>query len=470
MTHLDTHVARRLTRFYLLALTAVALLTLAGQVLVQRTLRDLLDDAHVVNVAGRQRMLSQQLTKTALLLAQAPAGYPVDSARRALPGVLREWAQTHEALRRGYLPGKTRVKNSPQLDSLFGRVQPLVVRIRRNVRQAGTDRAALETLLRDEAAFLPLMDAIVGQYDRESRARVAAVQQTEWVLAATTFLVLLLEGLFIFRPVVRYTRTVVRRLMRSELTLRDTNEELVATNQTLQGAQEALLRTSQEKYQLQTAEARIRSGALLEGQEEERRRLARELHDGIGQMLTGLKLYTEKLGEVPFQTDKQRRHYDELRRLLHETIEATRTVSFNLMPAVLVDFGLPAALRLLAEQTAKGSGIAVAFSGPKEEYRWVPSLEIGLYRITQEALNNAVKHARAGRIAVSLSQQRGRVQLRVEDDGVGFEFRRGTTGQPPGNGLSNLRTRAELLGGTFRISSAPGAGTKILVTFPVPSA
>lgn len=470
MTNLDTHVARRLTRFYLLALTAVALLTLAGQVLIQNALRALRDDAHVVNVAGRQRMLSQQLVKTALLQAQPPAGYPTDSAARALPGVLAEWARAHDGLRRGYLPEGVRVKNSPRIDSLFGTVQPIFDRMRRNVLRAGTDPAALGYLLRDEAAFLPRMDAIVLQYDHEALQRVARVRTIEAVLALTTFLVLLLEGLLIFRPAVRYTRRVVQQLLRSETELQVANAQLLATNQSLKTTQAALVRTTEEKFQLQAQEERVRSAALLEGQEEERRRLARELHDGIGQMLTGLKLYTEKLGEVAFQTDRQQRHYDELQRLLHETIDATRTVAFNLMPSVLVDFGLAAALRLLSEQTARGAGVPVRFEGPDSSARLPGSLEIGLYRITQEALNNAVRHAGAQQIGVKLEQENGTVKLRIEDDGRGFQVpKRPRLAGSGGSGLSNLRTRTELLGGTLRISSASGKGTRIVATFPLTS-
>lgn len=470
MTDLDTHVARRLTLFYVLALTAVALLTLAGQVLIQRALRDLRADAHVVNVAGRQRMLSQQLVKTSLLRAHPPAGYPIDSATRTLPGVLAEWERAHDGLRRGYLADGIPVKNSPRIDRLLADVQPIFDRMRGNVRRAGTDPAALGYLLRDEAAFLPRMDAIVRQYDEEAQQRVARVRTIELVLALTTFLVLLLDGLLIFRPVVRHTRRVVQRLVRSETELQTANAQLLATNQSLQTTQAALGRTTEEKFQLQAQKERVRSAALLEGQEEERRRLARELHDGIGQMLTGLKLYTEKLGEVPFQTDKQRRHYDELQRLIHETIEATRTVSFNLMPSVLVDFGLPAALRLLSEQTARGAGVPVEFEGPAEPGRLPGSLEIGLYRITQEALHNAVKHAGADRIGVALIREKSAVRLCIEDNGRGFTVPK----RPPpeaagGSGLSNLRTRTELLGGTLRISSSPGKGTRIFATFPLRS-
>jgi signal transduction histidine kinase len=470
MTNLDTHVARRLTRFYLLALTAVALLTLAGQVLIQYALRDLRDDAHVVNVAGRQRMLSQQLTKTALLGARPPAGYPTDSVARTWPNVLTEWEQAHDGLRRGYLPGTIRVKNSPRIDRLFADVQPIFERMRGNLRRAGTDSVALGYLLRDEAAFLPLMDAIVSQYDQESQQRVARVRTIELALALSTFLVLLLEGLLIFRPAVRYTRGVVTRLLRSESELQTRNDQLRATNQSLQQTQEALLRTTEEKFQLQAAEERVRSASLLEGQEEERRRLARELHDGIGQMLTGLKLYTEKLGEVPFATDKQRRNYDELQRLLHETIDATRMVSFNLMPSVLVDFGLAAALRLLTEQTARGAGVPIAFRADEVPERLPHSLEIGLYRITQEALHNAVKHARARGITVELTQEKRTVRLCIKDDGQGFSPRtRFRANEAGGNGLANLQTRTNLLGGSLRISSAPGKGTRILATFPLRS-
>lgn len=467
-------VARRLTRYYILALTAVALLTLAGQVVIQASLSDVLGDARVINIAGRQRMLSQRLTQRAILLTQPglnPSGAETDA--RDFNDLLRLWKTCHEGLEKGQLPqenGFVRVRLSPTTAVLFRQLDPHFSAMHAGFQEIGrkplaaATTAALRTVLAHEREFLRLMDAIVFQYDRETKQRVDRVRRIELTLAGVTFVVLLLEGLLVFRPVVAHTGRVIEQLIRSEANLQTANERLHFANQSLLQTQEALLRTAEEKYQLEQAEARTRSGSLLEGQEQERRRLARELHDGIGQMLTGLKLHTEQLGGAAF-TEKQRRTYDELRHLLHETIESTRTVAYNLMPSVLSDFGVAAALRLLAEQTAKSAGVAVEFSGP-ELPRLADPVETGLYRIAQEALHNAVKHAGASRITLELERNAATVQLTVTDNGRGFDARRQRS-KSSGSGLGNLRTRAELLGGTLKISSEPGRGTRVLVKLPV---
>lgn len=474
---LDAQVSRRLTRYYILALTAVALLTLAGQAVIQYSLGDVLDDARVINIAGRQRMLSQRLTKRAILLTRPEIYLPgAEAYARDFDDLLALWKTCHEGLKNGRLrqdDQTLRVRVSPTTAALFRQLDPHFAAMFAGFQRLGETRrrgqppgneATLRAVLAHERDFLRLMDDIVFQYDRETKQRVDRVRNIEFTLAVVTFVVLFLEGLFVFRPVVEHTSRVVQRLTQSEASLQTANDRLSFTNQSLLQTQEALLRTAEEKHLLEQKEAKTRSGSLLEGQEEERRRLARELHDGIGQMLTGLKLHTEQLGSAPF-TEKQRRTYDELRRLLHETIDSTRTVAYNLMPSVLSDFGVAAALRLLAEQTAKSSGIAVEFSGT-EPLRLDDSVETGLYRIAQEALHNAVKHAGAGRIVLGLERKHGAVLLTIEDDGRGFDARR-KRGKSLGSGLRNMRTRAELLDGSLKISSEPDRGTRVLVKLPV---
>ncbi|WP_247233847.1 ATP-binding protein [Telluribacter sp. SYSU D00476] len=471
MDQLDRQVARRLTRFYVVALLMVALLTISGLLLVRRTLEDLNDDGRVVNVAGRQRMLSQQLTKLSLLRTQQMTHADVAN----FDSVLHTWHQNHEQLRNGLLRMEKTyvVRKSEVLDSMFVQLEPVFQSIYSGFRvisspQASVqDRAeALRVVLAQEPAFLRQMDQIVFQFDAESLARVQYLERMEWLLGLGTLLILLVEGMFIFRPVVKYTQKVIQMLTRSEEDLRQTNERLAATNRELVATQEELLRMTEEKYQLQAAREKIRSAALLEGQEEERRRFARELHDGIGQMLTGVKLHAEKLKQVPFPEEKQRKRFEDLRELIQETIQTTRQVSFNLMPSVLSDFGLEAGLQLLSDQVASSSGIQIHFEGSGEDKRLPPATEIGLYRIVQEALHNAVKHARAKVIEVKLKRNRGKITLCIEDDGKGFDpGEAGKNGRESqmGSGIENMRTRASLLGGEMKLSSRPGKGTKILV-------
>ncbi|WP_080053755.1 ATP-binding protein [Spirosoma aerolatum] len=483
MYQLDQQVARRLTRFYVIALTVIAMLSLGGLWFIKRTLSNHYDDGRVVNVAGRQRMLSQRLTKLAILRAEGIAATDTVS----FDSLLHDWHQTHDQLRQGKLQMEKAyaVRKSATLDSMFNHIEPYFQAMyqgfsRIGVSEPTTRKEALSIILQNELSFLQQMDAIVFQFDTESFQRIRTLERIEWLLTIATVLTLLIEGFFIFRPVVNHTKAIISRLAKSEQSLQRTNQrleianhELEATNQNLAytnqkllDTQQELVRTTEEKYQLIRAEDRVRSAALLEGQEEERRRFARELHDGIGQMLTGIKLHAEKLKSISLADEKQRQRFAELCDLIADIIQTTRQVSYNLMPSTLSDFGLGPTLQLLAEQTSRSSGIDIVFNGPRNAARLSPTMEIGLYRIAQEALHNAVKYANAPSIRINLQQDRHKLALSVQDDGKGFTLKAARSSEKSSlivNGLENMRTRALLLNGTLTIQSKPKKGTTVEV-------
>jgi signal transduction histidine kinase len=472
MERLDNRVAGSLTRFYVVALCVVAMLTVSGLFLIRRTISGLNHDSRIVNVAGRQRMLSQRLTKLAILktekkTSEDPADFDV---------LLELWRQSHEDLTKNKLPvgeGFATWK-SAALDTMFRNMGPVFdslhqdfTRIKDSSSPQQDRQAAMLRILRNEPVFLAQMDRIVFQFDKESFQRLENLERIEWILDIMTILVLLAEGLLIFRPVVNTTRKVVRMLTESEGALQLSNQKLQEANEHLLEAQNDLLRLQEEKYELQMAEERIRAAALIEGQEEERKRFALELHDGIGQMLTGLKLHAEKLKTMDFSDEKQRKRFGQLVSLIQDTIQTTRQISFNLMPSVLNDFGLAAALKLLCEQTGNSAGIAIPFeemtSGEPELGR---TMETGLYRIAQEALNNAVKHAQAGHILVRLTQSEKQVMLEVNDDGKGFhlsDLKHDREFAYSHNGMENIRTRAQLMNGEMEIISEINSGTRLIV-------
>lgn len=471
MERLDKRVAGSLTRFYVVALCVVALLTVSGLFLIRRTIRNLNHDSRVVNVAGRQRMLSQRLTKLALLKINGIAHK--DSA--SLGSLLTLWKDSHEDLVSRRLPveqGFATWKSQP-LDTMFSELAPVFDHIYDNLRIVDSDSSteaarqqAMAEVLAYEAQFLARMNRIVFQFDKESFERLENLERIEWILDLMTILVLVAEGLLIFRPVVNTTRRVVRMLTESEDALQLSNRKLKDANIQLLETQKELLRLEEEKYELQLAEDRVRAGALIEGQEEERKRFALELHDGIGQMLTGLKLHAEKLKAVQFHDEKHQKRFDQLVALIQDIIQTTRQISFNLMPSVLSDFGLASALRLLCQQTADLSGIKVVFEGDTgERIPMARPMEIGLYRIAQEALNNAVKHANADQIKIKLEQKKNHIILEIADDGKGFlisnlksEGRFLTR-----NGMENIRTRTQLLHGEIEIISKVDSGTRVVV-------
>ena len=474
MPTLEQQVTQRLTRLYILALTAVAVLSIAGQVLIQESLEDTLNDAHVVNIAGRQRMLSQRLSKMAILLTNTDRFS--DESRfyqKDFGETLALWSKCHEGLLNGKLEieREVAVKNSPKINQMLNELNPVFQKIKTQLElilsnQAFDKKQVLDQILVNERLFLKKMDLIVFQYDLESHERVNRVRSIELFLFILTISILLLEGLLIFKPLAAYIKEVISKLIDSEEALQLKNQELSVSNQKLLEAQRDLVKITEEKYELVRKEDNVRSSALMEGQEEERRRLSRELHDGIGQMLTGLRLHSEKLKSLPFANDKQRKTFEEHSKLIEETIEATRMVSFNLMPPILTDFGLGAAIRLLTEYTSQTSNIQVTYESNYGQTRLNSNLEVNLYRIAQEALNNILKHSKATEAKVILKKNKAEIELIISDNGVGFDEKSIKKETIINNGLPNMQTRVRLLGGQMQIQAKSTKGTRITVKIP----
>jgi signal transduction histidine kinase len=200
--------------------------------------------------------------------------------------------------------------------------------------------------------------------------------------------------------------------------------------------------------------------ALLEGQELERKRLARELHDETGQalasILMGLTTLEAELGEEPLAL---------IRGLVGSALDNVRNLTVELRPPVLDDYGLGAALERLATMVAAKSGIEVDLAVAEPVVRLSPEHETALYRIVQEALTNIVKHAGASTVSIMVtSGEGGVVRALVEDDGVGFDPEAVRDGAL---GLVGMRERVHLCQGRIELQSSPGTGTTLLVELPV---
>ncbi len=478
MQNLDKQVSQRLTRHYMVALFAVALLSLFGQILIQRSLNESSDDAHVVNLAGRQRMLSQRLCKMAILLTNK-AHFAEEAAfyENEFNETLNLWVKYHYELKNGKLglEKKYFVKNSKAIQELFNEIEPKFQIISSNADSvskknytANNRHFIIKNMLTNERDFLKIMDKIVFQYDFEAKEKVENVKRIEFILFGFTIITLVFEALLIFIPLVRYVQEVISKIKESKNELQTKNHQLEETNEKLISAQKDLVKATEEKFLMLRKDDNTRSTALIEGQEEERKRLARDLHDGIGQMLTGLKLDSEQLKNLPFVNEKQRKSFEEHQKLIDETIEATRTVSFNLMPSVLTDFGLSSAIRLLLERTVKGVDFKASFNDLTDNISIPNKIENNLYRITQETLTNIIMHAKAKKVSIILSNEKDKyISLVVIDDGKGFDMKKSKKRRVGGNGLGNLQTRVRLLNGTIKIESELGKGTSIFVKIPL---
>lgn len=210
------------------------------------------------------------------------------------------------------------------------------------------------------------------------------------------------------------------------------------------------------------------SGHLLKAQEEERKRISRELHDETGQALMVIRLYLGMLEtSVPGRTAKSKIH--ETVEVVDRTIEGIRRIIARLSPLVLQELGLVAAIRKEAKDLAKNTGVKTRVSVAEDVGRLAPEMEAAIYRVVQEALHNIAKHAQAKTACVQVTRENDFVRLVVEDDGVGIASVT-TAPQRRTFGLAGMRERISGLGGTIRVNSRKGQGTKITVQVPAPRA
>jgi PAS domain S-box-containing protein len=205
---------------------------------------------------------------------------------------------------------------------------------------------------------------------------------------------------------------------------------------------------------------------LVFAQEDERRRIARDMHDQLGEHLTALALRIGRLKQVCADSENLAREVDDLERIALRLDQDVDRLVWELRPTALDDLGLRAALTNYVQDWSSRTGIPARLhtSGLLDE-RLASDIETTLYRIAQEALNNVAKYSRAGHVEVILERRHESVLLVVEDDGIGFETDGGVTGQ--GFGLVGMRERAALVGGNVEIESAPGQGTTVLVRIDV---
>ena len=204
--------------------------------------------------------------------------------------------------------------------------------------------------------------------------------------------------------------------------------------------------------------------AILKGQDSERKRLSRDLHDGIGQILSITK---RKLEEIKDSTQNEggdvdlEKNFEVAVSQINDVIDGVRKISQNLMPSVLEDFGLKAGLKKLCE-TSESKDTKINFSYSGSEHRKTNDIELMLYRIAQEAINNALKYSKASTINVMFYiSEMGDVKLIIADDGCGFDTSLVNDGR--GSGLKNIEERAKVIDAKYSISSIFNTGTIITV-------
>ncbi len=205
-------------------------------------------------------------------------------------------------------------------------------------------------------------------------------------------------------------------------------------------------------------------GAITSAQEEERLRLARELHDDTIQSVIALKQRVQ-LAQTTVKDQTSRHTLSELETLAEQTVENLRRMTRALRPIYLEDLGLVTALEMLARETSQNHAVQIEFQKLGGEQRLLHEVELALYRIAQEALNNVVRHSKAKHAGLHISFGEKEIKLEVTDDGIGFIMPKSPTDFAPSGhfGLLGIRERADLIGAHLEVESAPGNGTRLKV-------
>src|SRR6266853_232557 len=265
-----------------------------------------------------------------------------------------------------------------------------------------------------------------------------------------------------FRPLMHLGR-VMRQVQAGESSLR-------APLTGIDSQADQLARTFNMVLDALDEASRLRASQIINAQEQERQRIARELHDETSQVLTSLMISLAVL-EESIESQEARERIADTRALAHSTLRAIRSLSIDLRPSALDDLGLLPALRWYVKEYQKKCSIEVEFHATGFKERLPAEMETALYRIVQECLTNTAKHANASRVTITLKEETARVYARITDDGEGFDYEAllKTPGQERGLGLTGMNERAVLLDGTLNIHSTSGRGTIIEVSIPLPS-
>ncbi len=467
----DQKVINGLRFLYITALLSVAFLLASVGWIFIKSIEDQGHASRVVNISGRQRMLSQRMSKWMLLLKSGNAANLQQRTEwiKRLRIDQKDWQRGHYALQYGdsllSLPKMVEdstLKESfillqPRFDSLNLLVKQTLVAsefslnehqaVFRDSAQGAPVFPRLAQLLEMERDFVELMDQITFRFDEVYRAQIRDLKRLHfWVLFAS-FLVLLAEALFIFRP-------IVRLLDQRLITLEKTRMELRASNEKTR-----ILGEQQLENQ------RLHLGDIVLAEEGERLRIARDLHDSLGQMLLAVRMYLSTA--IQHQGSRTGELLHNALMQLDRSSEELEHILKNLSPPSLDRFGLVDAISGEIEKfRLPESKVELVFQHTLNQMRFDKKIEYLLFRIFQELLGNAIKHSEASYIEVQLIEHPDYLTLMIEDDGIGFDPFDPSL-QERGSGMLHLRSRLELLKGSMSLDSKPGQGTTAIAQIPL---
>ena len=594
---LDTTTFQRIRKWYLFALATIALSIIVAQILIQHHLNSQLDDSKVINVAGRQRAYSQKLTKEVLLLKEISDPEERNQIFAELGETLTVWKESHQALQQSDVAmGISKAENeevqvlfqniNPHYNAMVGAVENIISDFK-DSGKSNPDQSYVDILLENERSFLEMMDTIVNKYDVLSKTHLQHLKYKEYLLLAISLLILILEILFIFKPLSLQIRNTIKNLIvaqrksddsakeikklfqEKEKSLQELQElnfvidnaalfastkqdgnvvfiskkfnellgrndqdinrplyEILTTDEGQQqylaevlksnrknirteeikiktakgeslwldmsiipmhqsSAQQSILilcsditerkqneqkvaQLTQANYEETMRQKQLQASQIVEGQEEERKRIAKDIHDGIGQMLTALKFNIESINLTNKEKTAEKIEY--IKSLASDLIKGVRTATFNLTPPELSDHGIFPALHKMTHELSKLTGKNILFENKTDKnIRFNSLAETNIYRVVQEAVNNAIKYAEANFILVTINYNDNILSVVIDDDGKGFDD--SILGKVPKNtseggmGLFFMKERMNYINGRLFINSIPGKGTRVTINY-----
>ncbi len=594
---LDKRTFTKLSRLYIFALSAIALSVIISQFLIRKHLDDQQSDSTVINIAGRQRMLSQKLTKEIVLLSTINNLENREVLKEKLKNTLFLWETSHNSLQKGNINLGLPNENSVIVKKLFEKLNPVfeiikiasleIIKEIEEYPKAPINGINIEKIKENEGVFLHLMDQIVNQYDSEAEKKVSWLRRLELLLMTLTLLLLLGEFLFVFWPTAKTVKKSISQLLQAERKAKKMafdadelsatkeksikelsaltramdeallfarinsngtivqmgnkfsrlfkfnkfnsntnfsevisiheNEQLVIENVILkhkktgwQGelktsttsnegvwlemsiipfntnknskelliiasditkkkeAQLEIERLTQDSFEEKMNQQKIISSKIIENQENEQNRIAKDVHDGIGQMLTGLKYNLESINLNDI--DKATIKIEQLKDQAANIIKGVRAATFNLTPPELTDHGIVPAISKLTHELSKLTGKNILLYNETNFNQRLDSLvEINIYRITQEAINNAIKYADSTHIIVTISYTEKILSIVIDDNGKGFDISKikSEKNGEGGMGLTFMRERIKYINGRLFINSVPNKNTRITLNVPL---
>jgi two-component system, chemotaxis family, CheB/CheR fusion protein len=336
-----------------------------------------------------------------------------------------------------------------------------------NITESALTRRRLETTQAEQARLLTELHTVNRQLHERNRD---LVDSNDALQAANEELVLTQEEL---QASIEEFETTNEELQAANEELETINEETQAINEELQttnlelSARTLELQVTTTRLREEQEQLRLMSGMLFHAQEIERRRIAIELHDELGQQLTGLGfLLDNALGSVSSDGNQD---LEQARALVRTLLGQVRQIALELRPSMLDDLGLVPTLLWHCENYTAQTQITVNFVHDPLEQRFTPDLETVAYRIIQEALTNVARYAEVPTVFLEIRSDAEALYLRIKDEGRGFDLR-AVQSALPSTGISSMRERAQLLGGKFSLTTLPGHGTDITVQLPLHNA